>query len=432
MLKESKRKSSEDLGTDGGRPDLRAPRRCPQTCQAPTGGSAEVRAAPQVPQVTITPEGGGSSREIQPEDLDDEVERSLCRKLSNSSISSTGSSNVDSEDDVLSDNESKSKGLITLEHLDPGESRSWWKLKTYVRWPFNASQRKNWVQLAGHKGNFKAADKGRILKRFSENEKQCFEKLSGDVLVPFVPAYHGVVEKDGESFLQLDDLLANFENANVMDCKMGFRTYLEEDIVQAKERPRPREDLYNKMVEVNDRGPTPEEHSLKAVTKYRYMKWREAMSSTMTLGFRIEGIKKQDGTCQTDFKKIRLEQQIIQLFKDFVGGDVSIIKSYLLRLKDIRQALNTSEFFKKHEVIGSSLLFIHDHTGKAQVWIIDFGRTTALPEGKTLSHDIPWKEGNREDGYLLGLENLYQLLESISNEGTKEDTCSQTTETRIL
>lgn len=75
-----------------------------------------------VPQVTITPEGGGSSREIQQKDLEDVVEGPLCRHLSNSSISSTGSSAVESEDDLLSDNESKSKGIITLEHLaDAGE-----------------------------------------------------------------------------------------------------------------------------------------------------------------------------------------------------------------------------------------------------------------------------------------------------------------------
>lgn len=72
-------------------------------------------------------------------------------------------------------------------------------------------------------GNFKAADEGNILKKFSENEVQCFEKLRGDALFPYVPGYHGVIEKDGESFLHMTDLLANFEQPNVMDCKMGVR-----------------------------------------------------------------------------------------------------------------------------------------------------------------------------------------------------------------
>ncbi|MEQ2164401.1 hypothetical protein GOODEAATRI_006388, partial [Goodea atripinnis] len=97
-------------------------------------------------------------------------------------------------------------------------------------------------------------------------------------------------------------------------------------------------------------------------------------------------------------------------------------KSYLLRLTEVRHALQTSEFFKQHEVIGSSLLFIHDHTGHAQIWIIDFGKTTALPEGRTLSHEIPWQEGNREDGYLWGLDNLILTLEAVCNEGSRAET----------
>ncbi|XP_022606432.1 inositol-trisphosphate 3-kinase A-like [Seriola dumerili] len=441
MPKECRRKTSKDFGlpgiNEGSRLERRSAGKSSQICDellqkaaqiAPSSATAAptVMDARRVPQVTITPEGGGCSREMRQEDWDDAVDGTLRRKLSNSSISSTGSSAVESEDDLLSDNESRSKGIITLEHLvDTGESRPWWKLKTIVQWPFRATQRRklNWVQLAGHKGNFKAADEGTILKKFSENEMQCFEKLRDDALLPFVPGYHGVVEKDGESFLHMTDLLANFDLPNVMDCKMGVRTYLEEELVRARERPKPREDLYRKMVEVDSEGPTPQEHTQRGVTKPRYMQWRETMSSTNTLGFRIEGIKKCDGTCRTDFKKTRSKQDVIQVFNDFVGGNFNLITSYLSRLTEIRQALKTSEFFKRHEVIGSSLLFIHDHTGNAQVWIIDFGKTTALPEGQMLNHDIPWQEGNREDGYLWGLENLIHTLESVSNNGTSEQTC---------
>ncbi|KAK0138601.1 Inositol-trisphosphate 3-kinase A [Merluccius polli] len=302
------------------------------------------------------------------------------------------------------------------------QTKAWWKLKTVVNWPFLASQRKrlNWVQLAGHKGHFKAADEGSILKKFSENEKQCFERLRGDALQPFAPQYHGVVEKDGESFLHMTDLLANFDLPNVMDCKMGIRTYLEEELVRARDRPKLRRDLYEKMMEVDCQGPTEQEHAQKAVTKPRYMQWRETMSSTHTLGFRIEGIKKSDGTCRTDFKKTHNEQDVTKVFRDYVEGDVHLVKSYLSRLAEIQQVLQSSEFFKRHEVIGSSLLFIHDHKGHAEVWLIDFGKTTALPEGQMLHHNVPWQEGNREDGYLWGLENLMRTLESVDDGKPRE------------
>lgn len=44
-----------------------------------------------------------------------------------------------------------------------------------------------------------------------------------DVLRPYVPGYHGDVEKDGQKYNQMEDLLAEFDYPCVMDCKMGVR-----------------------------------------------------------------------------------------------------------------------------------------------------------------------------------------------------------------
>ncbi|XP_072479975.1 inositol-trisphosphate 3-kinase A isoform X1 [Notamacropus eugenii] len=429
----------------------RAPRGKRRGGRVPNGLShpapAPAPARVMIPQLTVTaeepdgapsspgppePEGGwlqtaGSTHLQQP------------RRLSTSSVSSTGSSSLpeDSEDDLLSDSESRSRGNVQLEQTEevvqarnallppfrssesqlPSKKNPWQKIRTMVNLPVISPFKKRyaWVQLAGHTGSFKAAGtNGMILKRCSEPERSCLTRLMGDALRGCVPTFHGVVERDGESYLQLQDLLAGFDGPCVLDCKMGVRTYLEEELTKARERPKLRKDMYKKMVAVDPSAPTDEEHAQRAVTKPRYMQWREGISSSTTLGFRIEGIKKADGSCSTDFKTTRSREQVLRVFAEFVEEDVEVLKKYLNRLQQIRDTLSVSEFFRRHEVIGSSLLFVHDQSRRTGVWLIDFGKTTQLPDGQTLDHRRPWEEGNREDGYLLGLDNLISILASLA------------------
>lgn len=78
--------------------------------------------------------------------------------------------------------------------------------------------------------------------------------------------------------------------------------------------------MYEKMCQIDSNAPTEEEHRLKGVTKPRYMVWRETISSTATLGFRIEGIRKADGTSSKDFKTTKSKEQIINAFIEFTDG----------------------------------------------------------------------------------------------------------------
>ncbi|XP_032363844.1 inositol-trisphosphate 3-kinase Cb [Etheostoma spectabile] len=373
--------------------------------------------------------GTGSCLEPQPDD-ESPCSDSGCggspalmrspRKLSNSSSIglSSASSFEESEDDFTgSDIESSLSPARSVCSPDDGTgNKSWQKLKTMVHWsPFVVSFKKRypWVQLAGHAGNFQAGEYGRLLKRYCECEQQCLQKLMKDTLRPYVPGYHGVVRRDEQDYNLMDDLLADFDSPSIMDCKMGSRTYLEEELIKARERPRLRKDMYEKMVAVDPGAPTDEERAQLGVLKPRYMQWRETLSSTATLGFRIEGIKKSDGTCNTNFKKTKHREQVMQALKDFVAGNTKILKLYLQQLEELRSVLEQSHFFRTHEVVGSSLLFVHDASGNARVWMIDFGKTVPLQAPLTLDHRTPWMEGNREDGYLWGLDNLIDIFNSM-------------------
>ncbi|XP_011359135.1 inositol-trisphosphate 3-kinase B [Pteropus vampyrus] len=414
-------KGVQSQGTCGSQPEDRAAQPSPELLspgQKDKPSLKEACSPSNIPAVIVT-DMGAQEDGILEEAQGSPLGSLPLRKLSSSSASSTGfsSSYDDSEEDISSDPERcldpNSAFLHTVDQQKPRVSKSWRKIKNMVHWsPFVMSFKKKypWIQLAGHAGSFKAAANGRILKKHCESEQRCLDRLMADVLKPFVPAYHGDVVKDGERYNQMDDLLADFDSPCVMDCKMGVRTYLEEELTKARKKPSLRKDMYQKMIEVDPEAPTEEEKAQRAVTKPRYMQWRETISSTATLGFRIEGIKKEDGSVNRDFKKTRTREQVTEAFREFTKGNRSILIAYRDRLKDIRATLEISPFFKCHEVIGSSLLFIHDKKEQAKVWMIDFGKTTPLPEGQTLQHDVPWQEGNREDGYLSGLNNLIDIL----------------------
>ncbi|KAJ6635032.1 Inositol-trisphosphate 3-kinase A, partial [Pseudolycoriella hygida] len=217
----------------------------------------------------------------------------------------------------------------------------------------------------------------------------------------------------------LQDLLSDFNQPCVMDCKIGVRTYLEEELSKAKEKPKLRKDMYEKMIQIDPLAPNEEENKAKGVTKPRYMVWRETISSTATLGFRIEGIKKGDGSSSKDFKTTKSREQILSAMKDFTDGFPLCIPKYIQRLKAIRATLECSDFFLTHEVIGSSLLFVHDRN-QASVWLIDFAKTVGLPDDIKINHESIWSVGNHEDGYLIGINNLIDIFEELN--ATEEST----------
>lgn len=265
-----------------------------------------------------------------------------------------------------------------------------------------------WFQLAGHSGQFEQHHSPEwVLKMVSEYESKAFGAMQGDPMAAFTPIYKGIVTKGGKKFFQLQNLLFGFTEPCGMDCKMGFRTYLAKDVKSRKARM----DLLAKLEKLDPSTVTNEER-INGVTKRRYMQHREVMSSTATLGFRIEAVKMGKNDAKT-FKGGTLidRSAVADELNGFMGGNSLIRNQYLAKLRQLRAALVSSDFFKRHEVVGSSLLLLHDRHCEVGLWMIDFGKTVEVD--RELDH-LKFSEDNldeHEDGYLLGLDNLMSIIE---------------------
>uniref|UniRef100_A0A914UWM3 Kinase n=1 Tax=Plectus sambesii TaxID=2011161 RepID=A0A914UWM3_9BILA len=272
---------------------------------------------------------------------------------------------------------------------------------------------KNWVQLSGHEGTIVPATDQTLWKQRSGtdcNEARAYEKLMNDAVSPLVPRFYKEIEYKGESFIEIEDLTSHFTNPAIMDVKLGTRTFLEAEVMN----PVLRKDLYQKMIKLDPSEPTEEEHANCAVTKLRYMQFRERESSTASLGFRIEAAKFPSptssgvGKLQKNFQKVKTRDQVMEVLWKFLGPKAPTVRDQLLkRLRDMRAKVAQSEFFRCHEVIGSSLLFMFDNH-HASVWMIDFAKSLPVETGRNLDHRSPWSIGNHEDGYLTGLDNLIE------------------------
>uniref|UniRef100_A0A914RRN2 Kinase n=1 Tax=Parascaris equorum TaxID=6256 RepID=A0A914RRN2_PAREQ len=172
---------------------------------------------------------------------------------------------------------------------------------------------KNWVQLSGHEESI---------------------------------VYSAECSKFSAAFIEIQDLTAQFTNPAIMDIKIGTRF-----VVSNFSFPSFREFPYFYMIAQNPTEPTDEERREMAITKLRYMQFRERESSTASLGFRIEAAKMPGGVLKKSFKKVKTRDEVTDTLRAFFGDHPEIVrKQFLYRLRRLRDAAQRSYFFKHHEV----------------------------------------------------------------------------------
>jgi 1D-myo-inositol-triphosphate 3-kinase len=98
------------------------------------------------------------------------------------------------------------------------------------------------------------------------------------------------------------------------------------------------------------------------------MVWRETISTTATMGFRIEGVRMSDGTSSKDFKTIRTEEKVKEALADFVESFPQAAALYLSRLHRLRAALQLSPFFASHEVSSGNYFASYDLIFTSQIY----------------------------------------------------------------
>jgi len=276
-------------------------------------------------------------------------------------------------------------------------------------------EHENAAQVGGHAGGFRPGlVPGRILKKTNELEVTAFKEMAcDDPAAPYCVKFFSSLGEpiDGEQWVEMENLL-QAKNACVMDCKIGGRTFLESEAKNAKLRT----DLATKMVKHTPGSLTADE-AKKGITKLTYMRFRDAASSIKELKFRIEGYttkaKDQKAPVSADkveCQKLQHEADVGQALNTYFSTAPNGTKWRVLRqLKGLEAAIPRSDFFKSHELIGSSLLFVYDPDGTyASVKMIDFGKTS---KRQGLTHTAAWQSGNHEDEYVVGLRNIIRLIE---------------------
>ncbi|XP_016962195.1 inositol-trisphosphate 3-kinase homolog [Drosophila biarmipes] len=271
---------------------------------------------------------------------------------------------------------------------------------------------KGWMQLSGHPESIVPTSTGIVRKRISgleDSEVHAYRLICQEPqTAQIVPAYFGIQEMQAQHYIELQDLLSGFRDPCVMDIKMGSRTFLESEVSNATLRP----DLYQKMIAVDAGAPTPAEHEARAITKLRYMTFRESLSSSQSKGFRIEALRLRGRPPVKDLKTCRTSEQIGQTIEQFLAARRSVQKELLKRLKHMRLVIEQSSFFARHEIVGSSIFIVYDDD-RVGVWLIDFAKCRELPPQIRVDHRSPWTPGNREEGLLRGMDELIRSFEEV-------------------
>lgn len=276
--------------------------------------------------------------------------------------------------------------------------------------------------ISGHVDNFRRTMQGTLYKLTDATEGRLYKLLHRSACSPYLPKLINVSSSTGKRvILELQDMTYGMSQPCLMDVKMGLRNFTEDDVHSTT----PRKDLLDKLLRVDPDAASEEEMSAGGILKLRYLQFREQSTSTKTLGFRIDAVQLSDVFDVTDvpspdqLRLVSTRDEVRQIILRYLQRRRAALISFVHQLQDLRLKLENDDIFLTHSFIRSSLLLVYDgENALTNVRMIDLARVSATQKDtngipRRLDHRTSWVQGNHEDGYLTGLDNLIEIFEEL-------------------
>jgi len=183
---------------------------------------------------------------------------------------------------------------------------------------------------------------------------------------------NGQVDVASDGTLTFDIRMQDLTAAMTRPCAMGFvmgcRTVTSQDMSQTAPRP----ELLEAMKSIDANAPTAEEVEAGGVSVARYLGFLDSVSSTASLGFRIDNAKTMvDSSLSAlplpetvSLSTLRDEGDLTRAMCTFLQQDASLALAVLRKVQTLLEALLRSPFLTRHVLLRSRLLLVYDDANR--------------------------------------------------------------------